>query len=63
MRNVQPIVVNELEKILPTYYENFLNPSSKLPCISWNQTGNSEILYGNTVACSRQIFVIKIWFK
>lgn len=61
MRNVQPIVVNALEKILPTYFENFLNPSTEIPCISWNILSNDEIKYGNTVGVSRQTFMIKIW--
>ena len=61
MTNFDKQVVAVLTDILPTYYELFLKPTSKSPCISYQQIQNTETAGGNTIGVSEIRYRIKLW--
>ena len=54
-------LVTALNKILPTYYENFLHSGVKTPCISYIQLNDTTHKQGDTVGYSRLSYQIKVW--
>ena len=61
MTDITVRVVEQLNKVLPTYYEMFLDNSQPLPCISYTQIENADEALGNYRAWSRITYKIKIW--
>ena len=61
MINYKCDLVNELDKILPTYYEMFVDSSIKSPCITYIEMDNSAEQEGDTIAYSSLSYRIKIW--
>lgn len=60
MLDVKPQLVTALNKILPTYYELFVDSKTPLPCITYLEAGNSDNLTGDTLGYSDITFNVKI---
>lgn len=54
-------VVAALSKILPCYYELFCDGKTKMPCITYIETGNSAEQTGDTLGYSTIEYTIKVW--
>lgn len=63
MVNINIPLEDKLKDILPTYLEQFLDDTAKIPCISYSITRNQEMNQGNTVGYSMINARIKIWAK
>ena len=61
MVNIQDKIVEQLQTILPCYYDLFLNPASETPCLSWQVLQNTEVARGNLNGYSLITFRVKIW--
>lgn len=61
MINYKTLLKENLEQILPTYYESFANCDIKIPCITYTQIGNTADKEGDTIRYSRLGFQIKVW--
>jgi len=48
---------------LPVFYENFINDTTPIPCITWQEVYNDNDIYLDTMAYSRIQFMVKIWTK
>ena len=62
MLYVKPEVVEALSKVLPTYYEDFVDENTAIPCISYKESGN----YDNRITCnscgySDIYYTVKVW--
>jgi hypothetical protein len=60
MLSIKQQLVSTLNKILPTYYEMFLD-NAKTPCITYMEDNNSDSLVGDTLSYSDISFYIKVW--
>lgn len=63
MTDFKPQLVEQLNTILPTYYELALDTTTPFPCISYQEVDNSAREEGDTIRYSNIIFQIKIWGK
>ena len=61
MIDFDPNIVEALDVILPTYYENFITEEITLPCITFVETNNSSYLEGDTLRYSHLNYTIKLW--
>ena len=64
MNNYHNLVVNALEKHLPTHYEMALTSTTKTPCYSYMETNNYQYTESNsnhTLGYSRINFQVKVW--
>lgn len=61
MKDYSTQLVTKLNTVLPCIYELFLDNSSDIPCISYQQTNNNELATGNTQGWSYISYRIKIW--
>lgn len=61
MRDINEEVAEQLNTVLPTYYELFLDQSSKIPCISYQITQNFEESKGNGSCWERITLRVKLW--
>lgn len=61
MINYHETMVEELNKILPTYYEMILHKGIKTPCISYMELDNSDDATGDTIGYSNIIYQVKVW--
>lgn len=50
-----------LDNILPTYYELFVDSSTKTPCITYIELDNSAEEEGDTIGYSHITYQVKIW--
>ena len=50
----------ELEKILPTYYENFVGEDIAYPCITYVPTTNYSYIEGDTIRFSKLTYNVKL---
>lgn len=63
MYNYDKQLVAELDGILPTYYELFLDSSTPTPCITYIGLSNVAEQEGDTLRYSKLSYRIKIWVK
>lgn len=62
MIDVSNIIVSALSTIgLKVYNENFINSSTKLPCITYKEFDNSVLVQGNTLGYSNNSFHVTVW--
>ena len=61
MINYKPVVVGELKKILPTYYELFVDSNNQLPCITYLENDNSVSIHTAEAGVSDIRYTIKLW--
>ena len=61
MIDFDPNIVEALDVILPTYYENFITQEITLPCITFVENNNSSYLEGDTLRYSHLNYTIKLW--
>lgn len=61
MYNYNQELVKELDTILPTYYELFVDSDTKTPCITYIELSNIADLEGQTLRYSKLAFRIKVW--
>lgn len=61
MYNYKPILVENLDNILPTYYELFVDSKTPTPCITYIEANNSTELDGETMRYSRIAYLVKVW--
>lgn len=61
MFNYKPSLVAELNTILPTHYELFVDSSTATPCITYMELDNAATAESDVLAYSRIAFQIKIW--
>jgi hypothetical protein len=61
MYNFKPLLVEELDEILPTYYELFVDSDTPTPCITYIEANNATELDGDTMRFSRIVFLVKVW--
>ena len=54
-------IVKELNKILPTYYELFCDSNTKLPCFTYIENINEDVVTGDTLGYSSIGYTIKLW--
>ena len=54
-------IVKELNKILPTYYELFCDSNTKLPCFTYIENINQDVVTGDTLGYSSIGYTIKLW--
>ena len=55
------IIKTELGKILPTFYELFVDSDTVLPAITYIETSNIDDKVGDTLGYSRITYRIKLW--
>lgn len=63
MIDFKPELVEALDKLLPTYYELFVDSSTALPCITYIETDNAAEEEGDNLFYSQLTYQIKIWGK
>lgn len=61
MYNYNIELVKELDTILPTYLELFVDSSTQTPCITYIELSNVATQEGNTLRYSNIAYRIKIW--
>lgn len=61
MKNIQNLIIPQLQSIAPCQYELFLNPSTAIPCISYQVIQNTEEQRGNINGYSRITLRLKVW--
>lgn len=61
MRDINEEVKEQLNTVLPTYYELFLDQDSVIPCISYQTTENVEESKGNGSCWDRITVRVKLW--
>lgn len=61
MFDYKPTLQSELDKILPTYYELFVDSSTDTPCITYIESNNIAAAEGDTLRYSTLSYQIKIW--
>ena len=61
MIDFHPLMVEALEKVLPTYYEMTLTSDTDTPCISYMETNNYVSNSGSTLGYSRLAYQVKVW--
>ena len=61
MIDFKPQVVEELEKVLPTYYELFLGKDIELPCITYSVGNDEEIIHTEEAGVTNIRFIVKLW--
>lgn len=54
-------IVEELNKILPTYYELICDSNTKLPCFTYIEFENEQDKTGDTLGYSIIGYTIKLW--
>lgn len=63
MYDYRPELVEKLETVLPTYYELFLDTSTEIPCISYQEIENNTKTEADNLRYSRIDYYVKIWVK
>lgn len=61
MLNVKEQLVEELNTILPTYYELFCDSTTETPCITYIENQNTDTETGDTFGYSQVGFNVKVW--
>lgn len=61
MIDYKPLLIRELNAILPTYYELFVDSTTETPCITIMESNNSAQEEGDNIRFSLISFNIKIW--
>jgi hypothetical protein len=61
MYNYNKELVKELDTILPTYYELFVDSSTQTPCITYLELNNIADLEGETLRYSNIAYRVKVW--
>lgn len=61
MFDYKPELVRQLDTILPTYYELFVDSKTETPCLTYLELSNIADLEGETLRYSKLAFRIKIW--
>lgn len=61
MVDYKPILVEELDKILPTYYELFVDSNTETPCITYMGSNDYAAEEGDTIRYSYISYNIKLW--
>lgn len=61
MYNYKKELVKELDTILPTYYELFVDSSTQTPCITYLELTNVARQEGDTLRYSNITYRVKIW--
>ena len=61
MIDYKPLLIRELDTILPTYYELFVDSETETPCITIMESNNIAQEEGDNIRFSRISFNIKIW--
>lgn len=61
MFDYKPTLLAKLSTIAPSYYEGFVDGSTELPCITYQEINDTSVAKGDTLAYSRKQFRIKIW--
>lgn len=61
MINYDAELVSALSSVLPTHYELALTSKTTTPCISYQETDNSDAETGCSLGYSRIAYAIKIW--
>lgn len=61
MYNYNKELVKELDTILPTYYELFVDSSTQTPCITYIELTNVAEQEGQTLRYSNIAYRVKIW--
>ena len=61
MIDYKTTLIRELDTILPTYYELFVDSETPIPCITIMESNNSAEDEGDTIRFSRISYNIKIW--
>ena len=63
MINYSKEIKSQLETILPTYYELFVDDSIKAPCITYKESNNIAQEESEKLRYAYTIFQIKVWAK
>ena len=63
MFDYKPELVRQLDTILPTHYELFVDSNTKTPCLTYLELSNIAEQEGDTLRYSTLTFRIKIWGK
>lgn len=62
MLDYKPTLVEKLETLnLPVYYELFVDSSSAIPCITYQEINDYSTAEGDTLRYSQKRFRIKLW--
>lgn len=61
MINYDERLVSELNTILPTYFEMFVDSTTQTPCITYLGVGDSAHKEGDTIRYSNVTYTIKLW--
>lgn len=61
MYNYNEELVKQLDTILPTYYETFMDTDTNTPCITYLELSNVASEEGDTLRYSTINYRIKIW--
>ena len=61
MININQEIVTQLNKVLPSYYELFLDGHETVPCITYQIISNTEERKGNLNGYSRITIRVKLW--
>ena len=54
-------LVSALKTVLPAHYEMTLTNKTKVPCISYMENNNYDVVTGDTLGYSRLSYTVKIW--
>lgn len=64
MIDIKPTVVSALQGIgIGVYYEMFIDDKTPIPCITYRENNNADLLVGDTLEYSDISFIIKVWTR
>lgn len=63
MIDCKPLLVKALEQVGTVHYELFTDSKTKLPCVTYLETGNRDKATSDILNYSDVEFTIKVWSK